>query len=47
MIAKFRNAWKETEGQVVTYEGNLARTSFFRLSNGSTRDGKEVLGQEA
>ncbi len=44
--AKFRSAWKETEGQVVTYEGNLARTSFFRLSNGSTRDGKEVLGQE-
>ena len=31
---------------MVTYEGNLARTSFFRLSNGSTRDGKEVLGQE-
>lgn len=43
---KFKDAWKETEGQVVTYEGNLARTSFFRLSNGSTRDGKEVLGQE-
>ena len=44
--AKFGDSWKETEGQVVTYEGNLAKTSFFRLSNGSTRDGKEVLGGE-
>lgn len=43
---KFQDAWRETEGQVVTYEGALARTSFFRLSNGSTRDGKEVLGEE-
>ena len=31
---------------MLTYEGSLARTPFFRLSNGSTRDGKEVLGED-
>lgn len=44
--ARLESAWKETEGQVVTYEEKLAKTPFFRLSNGSTRDGKEVLGGE-
>jgi len=44
--AKLESAWQETEGQIVTYEGEPAKTSFFRLSNGSTRDGKEVLGEE-
>ena len=39
-------AWEETEGQVLTYEGELALTPFFYLSNGSTRDGKEALGEE-
>lgn len=43
---KLKNAWEETEGQVVTYDGNLAMTPFFRLSNGSTRDGNEALGSE-
>ena len=43
---KLQKAWEATEGQVLTYEGNLAKTPFFRLSNGSTRDGKEVLGEE-
>lgn len=43
--SKLRNAWRNTEGQVLMYEGELARTPFFRLSNGSTRDGKEVLGE--
>ena len=43
---KLENAWEETEGQVLTYEGALAKTPFFRLSNGSTRDGKEVLGED-
>ena len=32
--------------EVETYDGRPARTSFFRLSNGSTRDGQEVLGGE-
>ena len=43
---KLNMAWKETEGQVVTYENDLALTPFFRVSNGSTRDGKEALGEE-
>ncbi len=42
---KLRTAWRDTEGQVLMYDGKLANTPFFRLSNGSTRDGKEVLGE--
>lgn len=44
--AKLVNAWHDTEGQVVTYDGKLARTPFCALSNGSTRDGREALGSE-
>lgn len=44
--AKLEDAWKDTEGQVLTYDGKLAKTAFFQLSNGSTRDGKEALGSE-
>lgn len=44
--SRLESAWKDTEGQVVTYDGKPAAASFFRLSNGSTRDGKEVLGGE-
>lgn len=43
---KMENAWQETEGQVVMYGEELANTPFSRLTNGSTRDGKEVLGSE-
>lgn len=43
--SKLRSAWRDTEGQVLMYEGKLAKTPFFRLSNGSTRDGREVLGK--
>lgn len=43
---KIEKAWKETEGQVLMYGESLATTPFCRLSNGSTRDGKEVLGGE-
>ena len=43
---KLENAWKETEGQVLMYDGELIYTPFFSLSNGSTRDGAEVLGKE-
>ena len=39
-------AWQDTEGKVLLYGDNLAVTPFFRLSNGSTRDGKEALGSE-
>jgi len=52
-IAKFASnynklikAWRNTEGQVLIHKGKLAHTPFFSLSNGSTRDGKEVLGKE-
>ncbi|BDZ84147.1 stage II sporulation protein D [Claveliimonas bilis] len=43
---KMENAWQETEGQVVMCGEELANTPFTRLTNGSTRDGKEVLGSE-
>lgn len=44
--AKLADAWHDTEGQVVTYDGKLARTPFCSLTNGSTRDGREALGSE-
>ena len=43
---KMKDAWQDTEGQVLMYGENLANTPFCRLTNGSTRDGKEVLGSE-
>jgi len=43
---KLENAWRQTEGQVLTYEDELVYTPFFSLSNGSTRDGEEVLGKK-
>ena len=44
--SKLENAWKDTKGQVLLYEGELIDTPFFSLSNGCTRDGEEVLGKE-
>lgn len=43
---KIETAWDETEGQVLLYEEKLMYTPFFSLSNGSTRDGEEVLGKK-
>ena len=43
---KLEQAWQETKGQVLMYEDELIYTPFFSLSNGSTRDGEEVLGKE-
>ncbi|MFQ7156171.1 MAG: SpoIID/LytB domain-containing protein [Merdimonas faecis] len=43
---KFQDAWQETEGQILTWQGQPAYVPFFRLSIGCTRDGKEVLGNE-
>ena len=43
---KLKTAWNDTEGQVLYYGEGLALTPYFRLSNGNTRDGKEVLGSE-
>lgn len=42
---KLEKAWNQTEGQILMYEEQPIYTPFFRLSNGSTRDGKEVLGE--
>ncbi len=43
---RLEEAWRDTEGMVLLYGEELALTPFFRLSNGCTRDGKEVLGSE-
>ena len=43
---KLKNALESTAGQVLFYGNNLAMTPFFYLSNGYTRDAKEVLGKE-
>lgn len=43
---KMERAWEETDGQVLLYGENLADTPFTRLTNGNTRDGKEVLGSD-
>ena len=40
---KFQDAWQETEGQILTWQGQPAYVQFFRMSIGCTRDGKEVL----
>lgn len=43
---KLKKAWEDTDGQVLMYEDKLANVPFCRLTNGSTRDGKEVLESE-
>ena len=43
---KLEDAWEETEGQVLTYNDKPIQGPFHRLSNGSTRDGKEVFGTD-
>lgn len=43
---KLKSAWEDTQGQVLMYGEAPANTPFFRLSNGSTRDGAEALGSE-
>lgn len=43
---KLKQAWEETDGQVVMYNGQLAMAPFHQLSNGKTRIGKEVLGSD-
>ena len=44
---KLEQIWDATEGQVVVYKGELALVPFHQVSNGKTRDAKEVLGSEA
>ena len=43
---RLKNAWDDTEGQVLMYGEQLAYVPYCRLTNGNTRDGKEVLGNE-
>lgn len=43
---KMKNAWSETEGEVLLYEGKLALTPYHKLSNGKTRSGNEVFQTE-
>ena len=43
---KLKNALESTAGQVLFYGKDLAMTPFFNLSNGYTRDAKELLGKE-
>lgn len=43
---KLKTAWKETDGQVLMYGDKPANVPYCRLTNGSTRDGAEVLGSE-
>lgn len=43
---KLSKAWQDTEGQILTWQDQPAYAPFFRLSNGCTRSGKEVLGNE-
>lgn len=40
---RIKNAWDDTKGQVLIYGEKPAYVPFCRLTNGSTRDGKEVL----
>ena len=44
---KLKEIWKETEGQVLLYNNELALLPFHQLSNGKTRSGQEVLGSDA
>lgn len=43
---KLKEIWKETEGQVLLYNNELALVPFHQLSNGKTRSGQEVLGSD-
>lgn len=43
---RLEKIWKETEGQVLLYESELALLPFHQLSNGKTRSGQEVLGTD-
>ncbi|WP_461811629.1 SpoIID/LytB domain-containing protein [Faecalimonas sp.] len=43
---KLKKAVVETEGKAILYKEKLATASFHKLSNGKTRNGNEVLGEE-
>lgn len=41
--SKLKEAWDETKGIVLFYEGKLALTPYHKLNNGKTRSGNEVF----
>ncbi len=43
---RLQKIWEETKGQVIIYNEKLALVPFHQVSNGQTRSGKEVLGNE-
>ena len=43
---RLKSAWDATEGQVIMHNNELALVPFHQLSNGKTRNGKEVLGSD-
>ncbi len=43
---KLKKAWEDTDSQVLMYGEAPASVPYCRLTNGNTRDGKEVLGTE-
>lgn len=43
---KLKDAWEETEGQILMYDGSPALTPYHKLSNGRTRAAKEVFQNE-
>ncbi len=43
---KLKKAWEETDGEILTWKGKPAYAPFCRLTNGSTRDAIESLGEE-
>ncbi len=43
---KIQNAVLDTEGICLTYDNQLIEAAFFGLSNGNTRNGVELLGEE-
>lgn len=45
-VEKIRGAVQETEGQVLTYEGDLIEATYFSCSGGSTEDAEAVWGTE-
>ena len=45
-LEKVRDAVNETAGQVLTYEGRLAETTYFSCSGGQTEDAAAVWGEE-
>ena len=46
LYRKLQKIWEETEGEVVLYNGALALVPFHQISNGKTRIGKEVFGED-